>query len=66
MSLVALTTLCTYIDLHNRFPPEFVSFLEREPVATHLYIFLSTVSGVSYILGYFLNSWRQRGVCNWG
>lgn len=38
MSLVTLTILCAFIDLHIQFPRKFVSLLEEEPVS---FIFIS-------------------------
>ena len=51
MSLVALITLCTFIDLHIQFPHKFLSFLEGESVPLiFLSLFLSTVTGLYYVL----------------
>lgn len=51
MSLVALTALCRLIDLRVQFPHEFPRFLEGESESLiFLSVFLSTVTGLHYIL----------------
>lgn len=62
MSLVALITLYTYIDLHIPFLHEFV--FRRRTLPLVFISFIHSNWSILHTQWYFLNNWRQLDACN--